>query len=264
MPEVADDTVVTDASADGHSADEVPADDVPVDDVPVDDRSVDDPSAVPTEGDPGSLVSLLGEQRATIVERLRADGGLTAADLAEHLDISEVATRRHLGVLEEEGFITSRTVKQGRGRPAAHYDLTPRARDLFPQRYAEVAEELLQFITSEHGREGLRSYLRWRLRRQTDRLGDVVTAEDLEERLEQLAEALSAAGYEATVESDGQGFTLRQDNCAIYDVARHHPEMCSYEAAGFAQALGSDVTVSRRETLAQGSAACVCCVEPRE
>lgn len=222
----------------------------------VDDRPADD-------GEASSLVSLLGDQRAAIVERLRADGGLTAADLAEHLDISEVATRRHLAMLEEDGFITSRTVKQGRGRPAAHYDLTPRARDLFPQRYAEVAEELIEFITSEHGRDGLRSYLQWRLERQTDRLGEVVTAEDLEQRLKQLAAALSAAGYEATVEADEGGFRLKQENCAIYDVARHHPELCTYEAAGFSEALGGDVRLSRRETLADGGSACVCCVEPR-
>lgn len=207
-----------------------------------------------------SLVSLLGEQRATIVERLRADSGLTAAELAEHLDLSEVATRRHLGVLEEQGFITSRTVKQGRGRPAAHYALTERARDLFPQRYAEVAEQLIEFITDEDGREGLRSFLRWRLERQTDQLSEEVTAEELPRRLQQLADFLSAAGYEASVEEDGEALRLKQANCAVYDVARHHPEMCRYEAAGFAQALGEDVRLSRRETLAAGGSACVCTV----
>lgn len=211
-----------------------------------------------------SLVSLLGEQRAAIVERLRERDGRTAAQLAGHLGISEVATRRHLGVLEDDGFIAARVVNTGRGRPAAHYELTDRARDLFPQRYAEVAEELIQFITSEHGREGLRDYLRWRLERQTDRFADEVTAEELPERLEQLAGALSAAGYEASVEATDEGFRLRQDNCAIYDVARHHPEMCAFEAAGFARALGDDVTLSRRQTLADGDGACVCCVEPAE
>jgi predicted ArsR family transcriptional regulator len=73
---------------------------------------------------------------------------------------------------------------------------------------------------------------------------------------------LSEAGFEASVTPDGDGFTLVQDHCAIYDVAREHPEVCAYEAATFSQVLGGDVRLSRRETLAGGSPACVCCVSP--
>ncbi len=222
------------------------------------------PEARAAAGDEAvSLVSLLGEQRAAIVERLRCEGEQTVADLAQHLDVSEVATRRHLAVLDEDGFVTARTVPQGRGRPVARYRLTERARALFPQRYASMASELMDFITSEHGREGLRSYLKWRLERQTEAFGDVVTAADLHDRLHQLAEALSDAGYDATVEEDGAGFRLTQDHCAIYDVAKHHPEMCAYEAAAFSKVLGDDVSISRRDTLTHGATACVCTVTPR-
>ena len=210
--------------------------------------------------EPVSLVGLLGEQRAAIVEHLRQVGEATNAELAEHLGISEVASRRHVNLLEEEGFVSSRTVKQDRGRPAATYRLTDRARALFPQRYAAVAHELLDFITSERGREGVRDFLRWRLVRETAELGDVVTAEDLHDRLEQLAGALSANGYDARVTEDGDGFELHQAHCAIYDVAKDHPEMCQYEAASFSKVLGGDVILRRRQTLAEGSHACVCSV----
>lgn len=222
------------------------------------------PSTAETTSGTASLVSLLGDQRAAIVRRLRAEGDHTVAQLADHLGISEVATRRHLRRLEEDDFIDARTVNEGRGRPAAHYRLTARARDLFPHRYAEVADELLEFVTSEHGREGLRRYLRWRLERQADRFQEAVTADDLETRLEQLAAVLTSAGFEATVTRDGDGFRLTQTHCAIEDVARDHPELCAYEAAGFSRALGSDVTLSRRKTLADGHRACVCEVRPRD
>jgi DeoR family transcriptional regulator, suf operon transcriptional repressor len=78
-------------------------------------------------------VSLLGEQRAAIVEELRRAGERTVAQLAEHLGISEVATRRHLAVLEEDGLVASQVVNQGRGRPAARWSLTEDAQRLFPQ-----------------------------------------------------------------------------------------------------------------------------------
>ncbi len=210
-----------------------------------------------------SLVGLLGEQRATIVEHLRLAGEATVAELASLLGISEVATRRHVNVLEEDGFLSSRTVHQERGRPAASYRLTDKVRDLFPQRYANVANDLLDFLTAQHGREGLRDFLRWRLDRETAELTDIVTAADLHERLEQLAGALSEGGYDAQVTADGSSFELHQRNCSIYDVAKHHPEMCQYEAATFSKVLGRDVVLRRLQTLAEGSHACVCTVTPK-
>jgi hypothetical protein len=39
--------------------------------------------------------------------------------------------------------------------------------------------------------------------------------------------------------------------------------VCAYEAATFSQVLGRDVSLSRRETLASGASACVCCVTPK-
>ena len=209
------------------------------------------------------LVSLLGEARAEIVEQLRRSGDRSVAQLAAHLGISEVAVRRHLGVLEEEGLVSAEVVRQARGRPATRWSLTAAADRLFPHRYDALAGEMLEYLADTQGREGVRAYLRWRLEREAASLQDAVTAEDLHERLEQLAAALSAAGYEASVTPDGEGFTLTQDHCAIYDVAKDHPELCAYEAATFSKVLGRDVTLSRRETLAGGGTACVCCVTPR-
>lgn len=207
-----------------------------------------------------SLVSLLGEQRASIVERLRRDGEASVAELASHLAVSEVATRRHLAVLEDEGLVAAHTVRQGRGRPPARYALTEAAGQLFPQRYDRFAAEVLDFLSDAHGRDGVRAFLRWRLEREADGLRNAVTAEDLHDRLQQLAAALSEAGFEASVAPNGDGFALTQEHCAIYDVAKDHPEVCAYEAATFSKVLGRDVTLSRRHTLAAGSSACVCTV----
>lgn len=207
-----------------------------------------------------SLVRLLGQARAAIVTALR-DEPRTVAQLADELGISEVATRRHLAVLEDDGFVTSRTVKQpGRGRPAAWYELTEDAEQLFPHRYDRLASEMLDFLTEQHGRDGLRAFLRWRLQREAAELREAVTAEDLHERLGQLARALSEAGFAAEVQPTEDGYRLVQNHCTIADVAKEHPEVCAYEAAAFSQVLGRDVHLSRRDTLATGAGACVCAV----
>ena len=210
-----------------------------------------------------SLVSLLGAARAAIVEFLHRHGDASVGELARPLEVSEVATRRHVAVLEADGLVLAETVKQGRGRPAARYQLTDHAHRLFPQRYDRFASQVMEFLADQHGREGLRAFLHWRLEREVAGFRDAVTAEDLHGRLRQLADALSDAGFEASVDSDGDGFTLIQEHCAIADVATSHPEVCHYEAAGFAEVLGGDVTLSRQETLAGGASACVCCVSAR-
>lgn len=215
---------------------------------------------------PGSLVSLLGEARARIVEVLRDTHEAEVSHLVQALGISGVAIRRHLAVLAAEQLVESVPEgdgARGRGRPAVRYRLTTAAGRLFPQSYDRFASEVLDFLADTQGREGVRAFLRWRLEREVDGLREAVSADDLHGRLEQLADALSESGFDASVEANGNGFTLVQEHCAIYDVAKDHPEICAYEAATFSHVLGSDVSLSRRTTLASGAPACVCNVTPR-
>lgn len=221
-------------------------------------------SASPAESRPADLTALLGEVRAAILRSLRDHGGRTASELARELGISHVAVRKHLSVLRRHGLVDAVRVRRHRGRPPARYVLTSQGRRLFPERYAELAGELVAFITERHGREELRDWLRWRMAREAEAYAAAVDADaSLDERLAQLAAHLTACGFDASVERDGDGYRLTQRNCTIYEVARHHPEVCAYEAATFKQVLGEDVALSRRETLARGADACVCSITPR-
>jgi len=211
-----------------------------------------------TTGLSASLVSLLGEQRAAVVALLHRTGSASAADVAGHLGVSEVAARRHLAVLAEDGLVEARERRATGGRPATCFALSERAMRLFPQAYDRFANEVLDFLTDTQGDEGLHAFLRWRVDREAAALRDAVTAEDLHGRLEELAGALSDAGFEAEVRPDEDGFRLVQEHCAIADVAREHPEVCAFEAAAFARVLGREVDVTRRATIAGGAAACEC------
>jgi predicted ArsR family transcriptional regulator len=212
------------------------------------------------------LVDLLGDTRARIVERLR-EGDQPVADLAEALGLSEVAVRRHLGVLERDGLLTARTVRNGGpGRPGARYTLTGKARRLFPDQSAEFANEVLDYLEAEHGREGLRGFLRWRQARQGDRYAAVLAGTDPDDvagRAEQLTALLEHDGFMPELEQvaapDGATvLELKQGHCAIQEVAQAHPEVCAYEAALFRDVLGAKV--SRRQTIAGGADACVCTI----
>lgn len=214
----------------------------------------------------GSLVGLLGETRAALVELLHRGGPQPVSAIAAHLGISEVATRRHLGILAEDGLVEEREPRASGGRPAACFGLTERADRLFPQSYDRFAKELLDFLTAEHGRDGLLAFLRWRVDREVDALTASIEDGPLEQRVAQLASALTDAGFLADVVADdeaGKGLPmlrLVQHHCVIQGVAREHPEICTYEAAAFSRVLGADVRVSRQETIADGAPACVCTV----
>ena len=221
-------------------------------------------AAAPPRAPEGDLLALLGGARATIVRILKREGPRSASLLARDLGITGVAVRRHLAVLEAEGLIEVAdrvsSNPEGPGRPAARYRLTASAQRLFPQRYAEVAGDLIEFISDAQGREGVRAFLRWRQDRETARYADAIDAEDVAGRLEQLADLLNAAGFEAAVTEDGERLTLTQTHCAVFDLASQHPEMCAHEAGMFKRLLGREAHVSRRDTLANGASACVCTV----
>jgi len=225
-----------------------------------------------------SLVGLLGVTRSAIVELLHRTAAQPVAAIAGHLGISEVATRRHLAQLLEDGLIEECEQRASGGRPAACFALTERAGRLFPQSYDRFANEALDFLTAQHGRDGLLAFLRWRVDREVDALADAVADGSVQDRVTRLAAALTSAGFLADVVDlvapDGGGIggrasslptiQLVQRHCAIEEVAREHPEICAYEAAAFSRALGADVQLSRRTTIAAGDDACVCTVTPRE
>lgn len=212
----------------------------------------------------GSLVGLLGSSRAQVVDLLRSGVG-SAAELAERMGISEPAVRRHLQGLQAEGLVETTTVRSGgRGRPSTHHVLSPRARRLYPDRSAEFANELLDYVEAEHGRGALLAFLRWRQGRQSERYATALDGvAEPEARTALLAQLLSEDGFLAQVEHveapDGATvLELSQGHCAISSVAAAHPEICAFEAALFRELLG--VKLSRRQTIAQGATACVCTV----
>lgn len=210
-------------------------------------------------------VALLGQTRAAILDHIQQHGTATVQDLANLLGISVVAVRRHLELLcNDELIVRQRASAEGRGRPATLYRLSEAAAALFPQRYDAFADDVLNYLAQRGGNDSVREFLSWRRERDIATLREAVTAESLHGRLEQLAQALSHAGFSASIVQEEAGFALVQNHCAIAGIARDYPEVCSYEASAFAEVLGDDVDLARRSTLAHGGSHCVCSVTPRQ
>lgn len=69
--------------------------------------------------------------RESIVELLKKNKELSVSGLKEHLDITEMAVRKHLVKLEADELITSRSVRKPMGRPVIYYRLTEKGHEIF-------------------------------------------------------------------------------------------------------------------------------------
>jgi len=92
-----------------------------------------------------------GETRAQILQLLRRQGQMTAAELSDALGIGAVGVRQHLALLDRDNLVRTNGVRRGVGRPSHLYMLTERAEALFPKRYDRLALDAIAFVEAQGG-----------------------------------------------------------------------------------------------------------------
>lgn len=204
--------------------------------------------------------------KQTILVYLRKQGRATAQELAQHLQISPQATRRHLKDLDQEGLLTHESVQGGMGRPQHVYQLSAQGQEQFPESYDEFAVGLLSTLAETIGTEQMSTILRKQWERKAleycQRLGNG----SLEERVAQLVELRQAEGYMAeyhpyaqpvdqTCPPHAHRFVLIEHNCAIAQIAQSFPSVCGHELEMFQVAL-PDCQVERITWQVEGKPHC--------
>jgi predicted ArsR family transcriptional regulator len=165
-----------------------------------------------------------------------------ADELASQLGVSKQCVRKHLDVLERDGYVEHNRERGERGRPAHVYRLTAKADQLFPKRYDLFAKAVLQQIGAVWGTRGLNTVfcgcaneMIGRLRPQLENLG-------FDARVRRLAELLVEEGYEAEVERLADGsYLLTEWNCPLTEVARDYRQVCERELEVYRELLGTEV-----------------------
>ena len=193
-----------------------------------------------------------------ILQHLLKIGQASAQDLADALEISPQAIRRHLKDLETEGLIIHQQVQAGMGRPQHVYELSQEGRDRFPSRYGEFAVDFLDTLTETLGYEQASSVLRKHWERKAKEYRERLSEGSLRDRVAKLVELRKAEGYMAewypVQESDCQ-FILTEHNCAISHVASSFPSVCGHELEMFAAAL-QNCKVERTHWIVNGEHRC--------
>jgi len=192
--------------------------------------------------------------KTRVLTLLKSRRCTTAQSVAEALEISVPAARRHLCDLTEAGLIVAETQRPGgRGRPQFVYRLSERGEAQFPKSYASLCVDVLRHIDSLFGEGAVMRVMDARRASLAQEWAPRLTGTTAE-RLGKLAELLSEAGYEARAYEEDGALYLEQGNCPNLDVARRYDELCGAELELYRSLLGAPV---RRETrIACGAASC--------
>ncbi|HEY9901043.1 MAG TPA: iron-sulfur cluster biosynthesis transcriptional regulator SufR [Candidatus Sericytochromatia bacterium] len=207
-----------------------------------------------------------------ILQFLLKEAQATAQELADALEVTPQAIRRHLKDLEAEGLIEYKSTQVGMGRPQHVYHLSRQGRVSvaarlayrFPNRYEEFAVSLLDALTETLGQEQASSILRKQWERKARAYRDRVGTGSVAERVAKLVEIRQSEGYMAEWyalkpsqldNGVGDQFILKELNCAISNVAESFPTVCGHELEMFAAVL-PDCTVERTHWINDGEHQC--------
>jgi predicted ArsR family transcriptional regulator len=224
-------------------------------------------TGAPREDRPPETGAPAHSTRQRVARSILAHGPSTAGDLAERLNLTSAAIRRHLDALLAEGVIEAREQRvygpRGRGRPAKVFVLTDTGRDTFYQAYDDLAASALRFIRETGGHELVAQFARIRVGELEDRYRPMVAAAPADRKAVVLAERLTADGYAATAApAPGRGGEqLCQHHCPVAHVAEQFPVLCEAETEVFARLLGTHV--QRLATIAHGDGVCTTYIPDR-
>jgi predicted ArsR family transcriptional regulator len=200
--------------------------------------------------------------RQRVARSILVNGPSTAAALAERLDLTPAAVRRHLDQLVEEGAVEAREPRsytaRGRGRPAKVFALTEQGHNGFDQQYDDLAVDALRFLAETGGDEAVRAFAERRVAFVEQRFDELMEQQPDLGPAEALAQVFTEEGYAAAVRDVPVGEQLCQQHCPVSHVAHEFPQLCEAETQAISRVLGRHV--QRLATIAHGDGVCTTCI----
>lgn len=196
------------------------------------------------------------------LRRLQRLQPATIHDLCVDQNVTPTAVRQRLQRLYALDLVDRELVRSGRGRPHHAYNLTDDGRSELGDNYDELAIVLwseLQGIEEPAVKARVRSRVQRAL---VERYGRDVDAETLEERIEQLRDALQSRGFDVEIghaagQDDGETPDteeaaigrllpiLREYSCPYHELSSKDSSICEMEQEVFREVLGSDVELTQ-------------------
>lgn len=195
---------------------------------------------------------------------LKTRGPSTAQQLAERLQLTSMAVRRHLEQGQEKGLLLTEDRADKVGRPARYWLLSDAGHARFPDRHSELTVQLIEQVRKLFGEAGLDKLIT--AREQTSEASynaRLAGSQALSQKVAGLVEARDAEGYMAHMETQADGsFLLIENHCPICAAASACQGFCKSELDVFRRALGPGSSVERVEHVLAGARRCVYRITP--
>jgi predicted ArsR family transcriptional regulator len=183
--------------------------------------------------------------RQDILDFLRARGHATVREIGDALRLTATGIRQHLTVLERDGLVSSAEERGHVGRPALVYRLTPAGDELYPKRYDELANALIEEARQILAPPAFQALIKGVASRFSDgvrpRLGH---HRALGDRVAEVERILGERGDVVTREEEPDGYLIRKQTCPWWNVATRNSIVCALDVEFIRQMCGADARLT--------------------
>ena len=168
------------------------------------------------------------ETRQRIIDFLKEKRKATVEELAAAIDLTPMAVRYHLNVLQADNLIAAFAVRRqsGPGRPQQIYRLTEAADELFPEDYRSLTDYLLDEVSQQLGKTGIGELFNKIANRLANEAPPGKAEQNFEERLDEVVAFLTEKGFTVCWAKDGNSYVINTHSCPYRRVAKEHSEIC--------------------------------------
>lgn len=171
------------------------------------------------------------ETRQRIIEFLKEKGQATVEELAQAVDLTPMAVRYHLNILQGDNLILASSMRRqaGPGRPQQVYKLTDAADEFFPEDYHGLTNYLLDELNLCLGENGISDVFQNIANRLANEAPVAKPNQTFEERLDEVIEFLTARGFAVCWEAKEDGYFIHAHSCPYRQVVKGHQEVCQLD-----------------------------------
>ncbi len=192
-----------------------------------------------------------------ILDLLKKRTKMTVSQLAQELEVTEMAVRKHLNALDRDAFLMTSEERQPMGRPVQYFSLSAKADKLFPKNYDNLTVDFLNDLHEMQGDEIIDRLFENRGKRLATKYTPFMEhAQTNSEKVQALRDIQVDKGYMADViERTTNQFELIEHHCPIFEVAKNFKQACHCETSMFKDVLGTS-QVERVKCKADGENHC--------
>jgi predicted ArsR family transcriptional regulator len=207
--------------------------------------------------------------RDQILRQIRGHREMTVAQLAETLQLSPQAVRRHLDGLRADALIDVKQVRHGVGRPALMFFVTERGEELGGRTYVQLLSRMFRHlekldagkVSGASGKQVVEQVFSGIAEEVAADHRAEVRGETLDQRVEEASRALHQEGIVDGWERDGEWFHLVNGDCPYLKLAEISDAACSADRHSIELLVGAQVEQTRR--IVDGAPCCEYIVRPQ-